>query len=263
MEISSIASFSSSPWLALYVIVGVIYVLVWLTLNWVGCRGEFMFLDNIVRNRAAISWPWRRYAHQGNVWFLFHLVLIVLSTVLFVGSAGIALALSWPWINEERAPQGNEVAILGGVLLIFSCLWIIYAAAVFLIRSFVIPLYFKQTAGLWAALRAVTWLTVSRPITIGAYLLVSLLLAIAGGVVSVLIFLIACCLICWLACVPCLGSLLLSFAMCQLILPILIYYRCFQLDCLAQFGPQYDVWLVDVPTTMATSPPLTPPPPPG
>ena len=33
----------------------VAYIVGWLVLNWVGCRGQFMFLDNIVRNRAATA----------------------------------------------------------------------------------------------------------------------------------------------------------------------------------------------------------------
>jgi len=39
-----------------------------------------------------------------------------------------------------------------------------------------------------------------------------------------------------------------------ILLPVLIYVKCFTLDCLAQFGPQYDVWTVDVsPTTPSVS----------
>src|SRR5271163_4112525 len=28
---------------------------------WLGARGQFMFIDNIVRNRSAIVWPWHYY----------------------------------------------------------------------------------------------------------------------------------------------------------------------------------------------------------
>jgi hypothetical protein len=43
------------------------------------------------------------------------------------------------------------------------------------------------------------------------------------------------------------------------LLPVLIYIRCFSLNCLAQFGPAYDVWTVDVPPPA----PFIPPPPLG
>lgn len=255
--ISWAGSFSLSPWLALYLGIAIVYVGIWLALNWVGCRGQFIFLDNIVRNRAAISSPWRRYAHQGNIWFLFHIGLILISSLFFLCAAGAFLALNWSWINAERDPDGNEAVILSCLLLVFFVLWIIYAAVMFLIRSFVIPLYFKQSMGLGAALQAVAQLTVTRPVSIGIYVLISFVLAFAGGILTLLIFCVACCVICWLACIPFIGSMLLSLILCQLILPVLIFFRCFQLDCLAQFGPEYDVWIVDVPPAGLTpNPPL-------
>jgi hypothetical protein len=222
-----------------------------------------MLLDNIVRNRAAIESPWNRYAHQGNIWFLFHLGLILLSTFFFVFAAGAFLVLNWSWINAERDPTGNEVAVLLGLLLIFFALGIVYTAVMFLIRSFVIPLYFKQSMELGAALLAVARLTVSHPISILAYLLVSFVLAFAAGFMAITIFCLVCCVVCWFACIPLIGSMLMSLILCQLILPIVIFLRCFQLDCLAQFGPEYDVWIVDVPPADGMVPTLTPPPQPG
>ena len=49
-----------------------------------------------------------------------------------------------------------------------------------------------------------------------------------------------------------------------MLLPALVYLRCFTLDVLAQLGPQYDVFTVDVPAAGAPgSTPLIPPPQPG
>jgi hypothetical protein len=66
---------------------------------------------------------------------------------------------------------------------------------------------------------------------------------------------------------PCCVTLLLrDAALCRdgHLLPVLIFVRCFTLDCLAQFGPEYDVWTVDVPPAgTAYMPPFSPPPPPG
>jgi hypothetical protein len=255
--ISTASSYATSPWLWLFVVVGLIYLGIWLVLNWVGCRGQFMLLDNIVRNRAAVELPWHRYAHQGNVWFLFHIGLVLLSTVFFLFTAGVFFVLNWSWINAERNPAGNEIAVLTCFLLIFCGLWIIYSAVLFLIRSFAIPLYFKQAMGLDAALLAVARLTVTHPFSIACYLLINSVLTIAGKILTILVLCAACCVICWLACVPCLGTMLLLFVLSQLILPITIFLRCFRLDCLAQFGPQYDVWTVDVPPSAPTlQPPL-------
>jgi hypothetical protein len=251
--VAEAGTLNTSAWLALYLALAVIYVIAWLTLSWVGARGEFMLLDNIVRNRAAISWPWRHYARQGNTWFLFNLGLVLVSLVLLAGSGAGFLGLNWTWINGERDPAGTEIGALIGGLLVFAALWIVYSAVVFVLRSFVIPIYFKGTLSFGASLQAVGRLIAADPLSVLVYVLLSLCLTLACALLIALLLLVVCCLICWLACIPLVGTMLLSFIVCQMSLPILIFYRCFQLDCLAQFGPQSDVWTVDVPPA-ASSP---------
>ena len=58
---------------------------------------------------------------------------------------------------------------------------------------------------------------------------------------------IACCATCCIGALPYLGTVVL--------LPAIVYLRCFSLDCLAQFGPRYDVWTVDVPAADPAVPP--------
>jgi hypothetical protein len=41
-----------------------------------------------------------------------------------------------------------------------------------------------------------------------------------------------------------------------ILLPVLVYVKCFTLDCLAQLGPEYNVWTVDVPAPSTPLPPL-------
>ncbi len=249
-------SLATNPWVWLIGLGAFLGLLIWLALNWVGCRGEFMFLDNIVRNRPAIAEPWRRYARQGNTWFFVHVGLTLLSIGLLVLSAGVFLALDWSWISGERSPSGPELTIVSLFFLAFVLVWIVYTAVTFLIHTLVIPLYFKQTMGLGAAFATVGRLVFTHFLSILIYLLLSFALILAGGIVALTILTVSCCLVCWLACIPCLGSMALSFVLCQLILPVSIFLRCFQLDCLAQFGPECDVWSVDVA-------PLNPPPPRG
>jgi hypothetical protein len=235
-----------NSWLLVYIGAGILYVALWLVLNWVGCRGQFILLDNIVRNRAALAEPWRRYAHQGNVWFPVHIGLTVASSLVFLALGGGFVALNWSWIDEARFPIGAEVLKVTVYLLVFLTVWTIYTTIIYLIRSFVLPIYFKQTMGLGSAMLSVARLIVAHPVSVVCYLLISLLLMIAAAFLAIMVFCVACCVICWLAFVPFLGSMSLSFILCELILPLLIFLRCFQLDCLAQFGPEYDVWTVDV-----------------
>ena len=246
----------------LYVFVAVLYVVFWLVLTWVGCRGQFILLDNIVRNRAALATPWRRYAHQGNVWFPVYVGLVVVSSIVFIAVGAGFLALNWSWIDAERYPAGPEVLNLAIYSLVSLALWLISVAVLFLVRSFVLPVYFKQTMGLGSAVLSVGRLIVSHPVSIFCYLVINLIFSFVAAFLVLLLFCVACCVMCLLACLPFVGSLAMSLVLCQLILPLVVFLRCFQLDCLAQFGPEYDVWIVDVAPATAASP-LNPPLPPG
>jgi len=76
------------------------------------------------------------------------------------------------------------------------------------------------------------------------FVLIRIAIFIGVAVLSIIL----CCVTCCTALIPYVGTVML--------LPVLVYVRCFTLDCLAQFGPEYDAWTVDVP-------PFSPPLPPG
>ena len=246
-----VSDLPNNPWLKFMILLALGYVVIWLVLNWVGCRAQFVLLDNIVRNRAALGEPWQRYERQGNVWFLFHLVLVVVSFLFLATAGGAFLFLNWSWMSAGRDPAGVEMATIGVLALVFGVLGIIGMAILFLIRTLVQPLYFKQTMSLGTALQAVITLVFTRPLSIFIYLLVSFGITLVSGVIACLVFACAFCgtlsIICWVSCFPFIGGMLLGMLLCQLILPLIIFQRCFQLGVLEQFGPQYDVFSVDAP----------------
>jgi hypothetical protein len=241
----------ASPWFKLYVCFAGAYLAIWLVLNWVGCRGEFVFLDNIVRNRAALKAPWQRYARQGNIWFLFHIGLVVLTFLFAAAGAGAFLFLNWSWINAERDPTGMEIGTIAISSLVLFALGLVGLVIMFLIRSLVLPLYFMQTMSLGTALLTVMTLTFTRPISVLIYVLLNIAIGILAFFivcsVTLVTFCATCCLILSVSCFPIIGSLLVNMLICQLILPLLVFMRCFQLGCLEQFGPQYEVFNVDLP----------------
>jgi hypothetical protein len=233
--------------LIISIAVVIAYIVGWLALTWVGCRGQFIFIDNIVRNRAAITGPWVRYAREGNVWFLFLLGLSIVTFILIILTVGLFLLLGWAWISQERNPQGGEVAAIVVFLLASAAFWCVAGAIFFIIRSFAIPLMFRQTSGLGGALGTVFNLIIGRPLSMLVYVLVSFVLAIAGSALSLVGVCLVCCCIFWIGLIPIIGSLLMTAILAQLLLPLLVFYRCFQIECLSQFGPAYDIWRVDVP----------------
>jgi hypothetical protein len=86
-------------------------------------------------------------------------------------------------------------------------------------------------------------------VSILLYLLLSFALTIAAAFIACVAFACVFCgtlsIICWVSCLPFFGAMLLNMLLCQVILPLLVFQRCFQLGVLAQFGPEYDVFSVD------------------
>jgi hypothetical protein len=218
-----------------------------LVLYWLGARGQFLFLDNIVRNRGAVSWPWQYYSRLANSLFGFYLLFMVVSCVVIVPFIAVGVVMGIPLYQHHRWPVGGEIA--GFVVL--GCLYVAVAlllgVALFIFREFGVPLMFRNGLLARPAFIESMKLIQRYPGSVTIFILLRIALAIAVIIVSV----VACCFCC-IGVIPYVGTVA--------ILPALIYVRCFTLDCLAQFGPEYDVWTVDVPSSATT---VTPPLPPG
>jgi len=204
-------------------------------LYWLGARGQFIFMDNIVRNRAAIAEPWSLYSRQGNGVFLFYLILLGLSLVLCVVLGLIALVLAWSSIMSHKWPTGPALDGLIGLGVFYVLLCIPFACFLFLFREWGMPLMFRNNLNVVAALGETWKLITAYPGTAVLFILLRIALWLALVILSI----VACCFTCCIAMLPYLGTVVL--------LPALIYIKCFSLDVLAQFGPEYDVFTVDVP----------------
>jgi hypothetical protein len=226
-----------------------------LLVYWLGARGQFMFLDNIVRNRGAISWPWHYYSRQANSLLGFYLLFVAISFAIFLPILALALMLGLPLLQQHRWPEGWEIVGFSALGLAYLGFLLVLSFILFIFREFGIALMFRQGLQAWPAFWASAKLVQRHPGSIAVFVLLRVAISIGVAVIS----LILCCFTlpcCCLSQLPYLGTVLL--------LPVLIYVRCFTLDCLAQFGPEYDVWIVDVPPSGAIgSPSLSPPPPLG
>jgi hypothetical protein len=224
------------------IIFGFIFLLYWL-----GARGQFMFLDNIVRNRGAVAWPWNFYARQANNLLLFFLLIFGLSILVVLILGGIAAVMAIPLVMHHRYPGGGEIVIFGGLGFIYLLICLVFGVVFFLFREFGVPLMFRNGLKAREAFMATLGLMQRHPGSMAIFILLRIAIFIGVAILS----LIVCCATCCIETLPYIGTVIL--------LPVLIYVKCFTLDCLAQFGPEYDVWTVDVPPI----PPFSPPPPLG
>jgi len=215
---------------------------------WLGARGQFMFLDNVVRNRGAIAWPWHYYARQSNSLFALYVFFLVAGFALILPIIAVAVVVAISPYQQHRWPAGWEIAVfvILGLLYLGTC--ILWGSLVFIFREFGVPLMFRNGLTARAAFMKSIGLIKDHCLSVAIFVLLRIAIWIGLAILSLLV----CCVTCCIEALPYIGTVIL--------LPALVYVRCFSLDCLAQFGPQYDVWTVDVP---ATEPTVTPPPPLG
>jgi hypothetical protein len=240
--------------IVLAVLAVLVILAITLTLFWLGARGQFMFLDNIVRNRGAVEWPWTNYSREANSVFWLYVQFILLSFVLLLPIFVAAIFLCIPLFQQNRMPHGSELT----ALIVLGVLYVLISLAInlvlFFFREFGVPIMFRQRVSARSALTASLNLVLLHPGSVCLFLLLRLAIFIGLAVICVIVCIATCCC---LYQIPYLGTLF--------ILPVLVFTRCFTLDCLAQFGPQYDVFSVDVPpgSAPAIDPPLNPQRPPG
>ena len=226
------------------VIVVVVLVLIVLFM-WLGSRGRFMFVDCIVRNRGAIAEPWSEYRREGNSLFLWGLLITGMSLLVVTLLASPFLIRYVSTGNIGELGVGTIIyAIAAFVLLTLA--WLALAV----ISWFMVPVMYRQRCTALAAFVTVVRLIASEPAPFILYLLFTIVLVVAGAMLSCLVT----CLTCCIAAIPYIGTVIL--------LPLYTFYYAYGLLFLRQFGPEYDVWAsVATETLPTTEPPLEPPPP--
>lgn len=214
------------------VIVLVVGFLIGLVLTWLKCRGKFMFIDGIVRNRGAVVEPWKQFHTEGNSLFWFSFVFTLIATVIMLGVFAIGAVIAWPDIQARQFGGAAIAAIIvfAVLLLVFGLTFGIIAT---LLEDFVVPVMYLRRVRVmeaWSVFRHE--LAPGRGGKIVLYFLMKILLTFAVGIIAGIATLCTCCL----PAIPYLGSVIL--------LPLLVFMRCYSLCFVEQFGPD---WMVFVP----------------
>jgi hypothetical protein len=234
------------PLVFLLIAVAIILALV---LQWLGARGKFVFLDDVVRGRASIAEPWTRHARQGNSLFLWKLVFWLLAGFVIGGvlltTAGAAVLAA----VGLHAPVAAAPPIAAGVALLLA-LALLFAFVMLLTDDFVVPLMYRDglsATNAWG--RFLPLLRQHLGIFVVYGLFVLLLSAIVGAVVAAA-GLATCCVGFLFLALPYVGQVIL--------LPLHVTFRGLGPEFLAQFGPDYDVFAVAAPHAGGAVPPMPP-----
>ena len=207
---------------------------------WLRGRGRFMFIDCIVRNRAAIAEPWREFRRLGNSFFLFS--LLIGFGFLLLASVCVVPAI----ILVGHRHLYRHVFFVGAIVL-WAMVIFVLAIAWVVIAHLMVPIMYRRRILAWAACREAIALINRYPDAITLYCLFWILI----GIGSVVVACMAVCLTCCVAAIPYIGTVIL--------LPLYLCLRAFGLLYLRQFGPDYDVWTgipqIAAPTTPEPQPP--------
>jgi hypothetical protein len=212
--------------ISLAVCAGVFIVAVSLAIGWVSSRGKFMFLDNVVRNRAEIAEPWTRTRAQGNSYFLFSICLGLASLALLGIIVLTCVLVASPDITRNQFGANAIVAIILGVILL-GLYGITLTCAMILLDDFIVPIMALRSCRALAAWREFFELFKANTGIFIIYMLFKIVLGWAVGAISIIL----CCCLCCVMWIPYIGTVIL--------LPLFVFLRCYSLHFLEQFGKAF------------------------
>jgi len=229
-------------WFVAIVFITAAAVVIGVVILWLSSRGKFMFLANVVHNRAEVAGPWREYRREGDSLFLWRLVFSLIVVALFVAFAVFFFATARE-LYDERPDHLIPVSYFVGLGLIFLVLVIVTGFVSLFLDSFVVPLMYKDRVTAVPGWRRFLALLGQHPfafILYGLLMLGLMMLFVAAVVVAGVI---TCCIGWVLLVIPYIGTVVT--------LPVWYTFRAFSLEFLAQFGPEYAVGLPPATQTVA------------
>ncbi len=206
----------------LAVLIGLLALLCWL-----GSRGQFMFIDGLVHNRAAVKLPWRIYEDHGNNLMVYRLLINVAGIMIIIMSAVVSASIAWTDLQTGQMGNSTTLALLVGFALLIPC-WIVWSVVSMIVNNFVVPaMYLHNQKFVEAWSTAWHHVIVGHGKTITLYFLMKFALGMGIGVIAA----VATCLTCCLTGIPYIGTVIL--------LPLFVFERCYSLYFLEQYGYQW------------------------
>ncbi len=220
----------SLVWLPL-ILLGVLAVIaIALVILWVSSRAKFIFLDNVVHNRAHVVEPWHRLKGVGDSLFLWRLgffaaflgVLLLIAGAVFIPAATLSFSDALRGLSFAGILLGVMTVVVLGIVAFFIML---------LLENFVIPIMYKFDLKATEAWRYfLPWLKAD-----GGWFVIYCLLVLVAAVVMQMLVAMLCLFTCCIVLLPYVGTVIL--------LPAWVLYRAYSIEFLAQFHPDFDLFL--------------------
>lgn len=217
------------------IILGAILLFIFITvLIWLSSRGKFMFLHNVVHNKAEVAHPWHEFKKEGNSLFWWRFIF---SWIVFFTFAAFFVFCFITARNMYfgEVPVGIKVWTIAGLVLLFLIMIIIVGYISLFLNDFVVPVMFKNRLGVnrgWGKFFSLFGRHAGSFIVYGLFMFV---LGIGVAIAVILFALATCCIGLLLIAIPFVGSVIL--------LPVSYTFRAFSVEFLAQFGDDFNLLL--------------------
>jgi hypothetical protein len=225
---------SHPGWFVGIIFIGLFIIALVVIFAWLSSRGKFMFLDNVVTNRAEIAKPWKQYSPEGNSLFLWRLgyglIIFICLTMFFV----IFFATAAGIYHSTSSPHVPLILFVIGMGFAFLLIMAVIGIISFFLDGFVVPIMYKDRISTTQAWRKFLVLFRQYSIQFILFGLLVLGLGILVFMAVVLFGLFTCLLGFALLIIPYIGTVIT--------LPIWYTFRAFSLEFLAQFGLDYDLF---------------------
>jgi hypothetical protein len=222
------------PFWAAAILFGVVVaVAVLVVLTWVSSRGVFMFLDNVVHDRAEIAKPWREYQKEGNSLFVWRL-LFGLVTFAIIGGILVLFFIWGAAIYDRGWGPDAPILLMVGLGLAVLAVVLVLSYVVLFLKDFVAALMYKNRISCVAAWRIFLGVFKKAPLHFLGYGILIFVLMTLFVIAVILAGLGTCCV----------GFIFLAIPYISTVvtLPVWYTYRAFSLEFLAQFGPDFDAF---------------------
>jgi len=220
-------------WFIAIAIFIVFAIAIGITLTWLSSRGTFMFLDNVVQDKAEVAKPWKQYKKEGNSLFLWRLCfglicfsLFIMYTVFFFTTASYIYRAS----DYRQIPVPFIVMM---ALLFVATLLIVGYISTFL-SGFVVPIMYKHKLTTTQGWGRFLQLFGQHPFHFILFGIFFFLLTLMFIILIVIAGLLTCCIGIILLIIPYIGTVVT--------LPVWYTLRAFSVEYLGQFGPDYELF---------------------
>ncbi|OQX87355.1 hypothetical protein B6D60_04065 [candidate division KSB1 bacterium 4484_87] len=198
---------------------------------WLSSRGKFIFLDNVIHDRALVTQPWYKFKNEGNSLFIWRLIFGIISFLIIIFWVALLVFII---INNQNGDVAPHIGFI--FLMVVSMLFIIFAILYIstFLTDFIVPIMYKNRLSATEAWRIFLdifsqhWLYF---IFYGVMKFFLYILVVAG---VVLIGFFTCCFGFILLIIPYLSSVVM--------LPVSVTFRGFSVTFLEQFGTEFKLF---------------------